>query len=144
MKPLDIFISPNITAQLVALGVVAKTHNNYRVFHQKEWYLFSAHFDPLQLYKTIEGLPFQNSPYTEYPAFTLEELVPLIPGFCMVYENGQYTVCGDKIFDMPCVSDKKAVDAAGMLLTRCILQRILKVETINNSIKQTLNKEYGS
>lgn len=138
-NPALIFVSKRLCERLAERGLTLDTWAVWREYsgvsdEQPEQYIVAPGLDLEGLYKPLD-LPKGVMPriYRDTPAYTLTDMLSLIPGFCMNAKDPMHIeIASFSMFQLESIAGKHSLpDAAAMMVLHILEKRVLPVETMN-------------
>jgi len=133
----DLFVSPLMCTILHAKGITAEVPFWYHIYLNGKHFIVSDEFDYMELYshKHVQ-VPGVHTEYRRVPAYTLADMLALMPDFELAREGNMYQVqChGHDGYETSAIHGKYA-EAAAMCVKKMLDDQKLSPEVINLKIK---------
>jgi len=130
---LDLLVSIDICSLLHSKGLTRTTSFEYRVYDDNKTFVCSPQFDYLGLYSIDMEPQGVRTPYRSVPAYTLAEMLSLLPEWCISKNNDKYEACTGSLYpEISAVYSKRYADAAALCVLDMINKRIIPVEQLNS------------
>lgn len=129
----DLFVSPLICKLLYGKGLTAEVPFWYHIYDSGEHFIVSDEFDYMNLYDSkIVKVPGVHTQYKRVPAYTVADMLALMPDYELRKEGKMYQVeChGHDGYSVQIVKERYA-DAAAMCVKQMIDDDKLSAESIN-------------
>lgn len=136
------FLYPKLCVELMLLGLTNKTLAHWRwQTDSRSAYLFSRHLDYLGMYER-EMLPDSlQSNYTEVPAYSISELIAIIPGVMISEENGTWMVTGSSnLVETPCKA-RSLGEAVAMQVKQLLTSGKIIPKVANKQLERNISFE---
>lgn len=130
---LDLFVSKNLSKLLCEKGLSRNSDFQYHCYPDREQ-IVSHRFDYMGLYGLDILVSGVKTEYETIPAYTLSEMLNLIPEWGMAKVGDKYEVSTGSIY--PEVHNQWAsnyADAAAKVVLEMIRQRVVPIEQLNQN-----------